>query len=511
MRFYSGLLVLMCGLTCLMAVAAQPAEPQDDAPRSSVIVHLHGPITPQLEHYVYRSLEKAQRTGADVVILDIDSPGGLVGASLRLAHHFEAITWAEAVAYVPREALSGAAIVAIGCDKIVLHPRARIGNAGPIFLGEDALFRHAPEKVRSDLAQQMRILAESQNRPPTLAEAMVDMDLQVFEVRNKSTDEIRYLSEREIAALENPDEWEKGRPIVESGNGRFLELTGSRAVLLGLADLVVDSREQLFEKMNLEPPLRVIKPGTVDAVVFWLNRPLITGLLFVVGLVALYFEFSAPGIGLGGLTAGLCFALFFWSRFLGGTAGWLEVILFLAGVTFLGFELFVLPGFGISGIAGIVLVFTSLILASQEYLIPHTVREWERTAVSLAVLVGSGFLFLGIAAVLARHFGRLPIISRLALSPPEANEVDESLDGAKKPSPYTTAYRVAVGDWGTADSPLRPAGKALFGDEYVDVVADGTFVEAGRPVKVVRISGNRIVVREVEEAPGATFGQEAVT
>src|SRR5690606_33333266 len=145
------------------------------------------------------------------------------------------------------------------------------------------------------------------------------------------------------------------------------------------------------------------------------------------------------------------FRAFLLSRFLGGTAGWLEVILFLAGVTFLGFELFVLPGFGISGIAGIVLVFTSLILASQEYLIPHTVREWERTAVSLAVLVGSGFLFLGIAAVLARHFGRLPIISRLALSPPEANEVDESLDGAKKPSPYTTAYRVAVGDWGTAD------------------------------------------------------------
>jgi len=82
----------------------------------------------------------------------------------------------------------------------------------------------------------------------------------------------------------------------------------------------------------------------VDAAVTILNLPLITGLLFVIGLVALYVEFSAPGIGMGGLIAGLCFAIFFWSRFLGGTAGWLEVILFLAGVAFLAVELFVLPG-----------------------------------------------------------------------------------------------------------------------------------------------------------------------
>jgi membrane-bound serine protease (ClpP class) len=237
----------------------------------------------------------------------------------------------------------------------------------------------------------------------------------------------------------------------------------------------------------------------MDSLVYWLNHPLITVLLFVVGLVALYIELSAPGISLGGLVAGLCFTLFFWSRFLGGTAGWLELILFLAGLVFLAFELLVFPGFGVCGLAGIALISISLILASQDFVIPGTPRQLERFAISMMVLVGSFFLFLGAALFVTRHFGRFPVLNRLALENPTEAWDRHPADDGKATSIPNTHFQAALGDLGIADSPLRPAGKAIFDDEYLDVVADGTFVDAGSMVRIVKMQGNRVVVRAVEE------------
>ena len=126
----------------------------------------------------------------------------------------------------------------------------------------------------------------------------------------------------------------------------------------------------------------------VDTTVFVLNMPLVTGLLFVVGLVALFIEFSAPGISIGGLLAILCFSLFFWGKFLGGTAGWLEVVLFLLGIIFLMLEVFLVPGFGVPGISGILLIVASLVMASQDFFMPTRPSEWKTTGNSLLVVLG---------------------------------------------------------------------------------------------------------------------------
>ena len=129
--------------------------------------------------------------------------------------------------------------------------------------------------------------------------------------------------------------------------------------------------------------------------------PLVTALLFVIGAIGLYVEISAPGIGLGGLVAGLSLTLFFWSRFLGGTAGWLEVILVVAGAMFLAVEIFVLPGFGIAGIIGLLLMGAGIVLASQNHVIPQSARGMHELGMSLVVLVASGVLSLVAAAVLS--------------------------------------------------------------------------------------------------------------
>ena len=484
------------GLRCGESLAdEQPARRYS----RGVLIRFEGPITPLLEHFIYRKLRVAEDQGADLVIIEIDSPGGFLDSSFNLADRFKDLDWAHTVAFVPREAYSGAAIAALGCDEIVMAPDALLGDAGPIFQGEDSLFHYVPEKQRSPVVAHVRELAKAKGRPPALAEAMVDMDLIVYRVRNKIDGSETYMADHDIASSADPDQWEKLEPVVESREKHFLTVTGERAVELDLADAVVASRAELKERYGLAGDLLALEPTAIDTAVTILNAPLITGILFVAGLIALYVEFSAPGLGAGGLVAALCFTVFFWSRFLGGTAGWLEVLLFFLGVVFILVEIFVIPGFGFAGITGMLLVVVSLIMASQSFIVPETTRELNTMLQDMLVIVGAGFTFVVGAFVLSHYFGTVPVVSWLRLELPQANGQVDIAD--QKPGAQPEEVRpfpVAIGDRGIAESPLRPAGKAIFGDAYVDVVTDGSFTDKGRPVKVIEISGNRIVVREVD-------------
>jgi len=437
--------------------------------------------------------------GADLVIVEIDSPGGFVDQSVDIAWRLRDTAWAHTVTYVPEQALSGAAIVALGCDEILMDPDAVLGDCGPIFLDEDFMFRHAPEKIRTDLVRKLRDLALCHGRPPALAEAMADMNLVVFKVKNRQTGKVTTMSDQEIEADDRPADWEKLGPVLESREGHFLEVNGEQAVELGLADGNVSSRGALEKRFQLREPLAVFEPTGVDTAVYVLNLPIVTGLVVIIGLVALYIEISAPGIGLGGLIAFLCFGLFFWSRFLGGTAGWLEVVLFLSGVAFLAVELFVTPGFGFAGVTGLLLLLASLVLAGQDFIVPTTESQWDTTGTTLAVLGISATVFLVAAIGMSYYFGTIPILSRLALAPPDPSTTKPGRASAAA-GQQVHASGVQVGDHGIADSALRPAGRVRFGDDYVDVVTEGAFVDAGAEVRVMQIRGNRVVVRVVDSA-----------
>jgi membrane-bound serine protease (ClpP class) len=458
-----------------------------------VLIEFDGEIMPWLESYVYAKLRAAKQQGADLVIIEIDSPGGLVGPSLSIAARLRDLDWAHTVAYIPEQALSGASFVALGCDDIIMGPNAKLGDAGVIEPNARFQFQYVPEKIRTHLAAEARDLAEAKGRPPALAEAMVDKDLVVYHVKNRKTGKETYMSQKEIESSPDPGQWEKINPVQETLGGNFLEVNGTRAVQLGLAQGITQSREELQRRYGLRGELPVYRYTGVDTAVYILNSPWVTGLLFVVGLVALYVELSAPGIGLGGLIAGLCFAIFFWSRFLGGTADLLDVILFVAGVAFLLVELFVLPGFGVAGLTGILLILGSLILASQTFVIPHTPEQWHQLNRTLLVILVSGVVVAVAAYLLSRHFGSLPLLSRLVLAPPQS-------DGGKAEASPVGGDRgaVQVGSCGVALSTLRPAGKARFGNQYVDVVTEGDFITKGSRVKVLEIRGNRVVVSEVD-------------
>ncbi len=470
-----------------------------------VLIRFEGVITPLTEQFLYRKLDVAQDKGADLVIVEIDSPGGVADTSFVIAHRLRDIDWAHTVAFVPREALSGAAIVALGCDEIVMHPAAVLGDAGVVMQGEDSLFRHAPEKERTHYARMIRDLAESKHRPTALAEAMMDMDLVVYHVTHRQTGKEMFMSEEEIESSGEPDIWEKGKPVLESREAHFLEVNGKRAIELQLADSNAKDRDELKQVVGFTDDPLVLAPSGVDTAVLILNAPLITGILFVVGMVALYIEFSAPGISIGGLISLLCFALFFWSRFLGGTAEVLEVLLFLVGIIFIGVEVFVIPGMGVAGIAGLLLMVAGVLMASHDFVVPRTDRQLDTFATSLLVVACSGGGFVVAAMTLSKYFDAMPIFNRLVLHPvqPATDSQTDSKDSEGKPVPQSdsdSVSGVSIGDWGVAASPLRPAGKARFADHYLDVMTDGSFVDSGQQVRIVKLHGNRIVVREVTDA-----------
>ena len=488
--------------------SAQVAERDEQPPQfqRAAIIRLEGMVSPMMAAYLNRKLERAKDFGADLVIVEIESPGGYLESSAEMAARLRDLPWATTAAYIPDYALSGAAIVALGCDDILMRPSARIGDAGPIYQDEGGLFRHAPEKIRSDLVRTVRDLAEHHGRPPALAEAMVDMDLVVYHVKNRRTGEETYKSQSELESAPDGDDWQRLNPVLESRAGLFLELSGQRSVELQLAEAVVENREEVLEYYGVEQPPLVLRPTFVDTAVFVLNIPFVTGLLLVIGLIALYFEFAAPGISIGGLLAGLCFALFFWSRFLGGTSGWLEVVLFAAGGIFLAIELFVLPGFGIAGLLGLTLMLVSFVMAGQDFVSPRTTQEMNSLSRSLLVILFSGVVVTVAAVMITRVYGGIPGLKWLVLQPPSREDTtNPSSKDSKTPTEIVVDGEglVHVGDWGVAATPLRPAGKVWFDENYVDVVSDGGYVEQGGQVRIIRISGNRIVVREIGQTSSA--------
>lgn len=479
-------------------VAADPALPAQQKFKNAAVIQFEGPITPWLQGYLERKLAAAKNAGADLIVLEIDSPGGHLHESEQIAEKLNNLPDAHTVAYVPREAYSGAAMVSLGCDEIIMRPSARIGDVGVIFLDENFMFRHAVEKIRSPVVTEMRALAAEHKRPPALAESMVDLNVEVFRYVNQRTNAEDFLSETEVAAKADAKDWEQRELVLESKKGNFLTVTGARALELRLAEGNVASLDELKARYTVAGKWLNYRVDSTDKTVYVLNLWWVTGLLFVVGLVGILYECSAPGTCIGGLVGLTCFSLFYWSRFLGGTSGWLEIVLFVLGVVFLAIELFVLPGFGVAGFVGLAMIATSIILACQNFVLPETTYELQTTSGAVATLLGSGAVFLVIAYAMTSYIGKIPFLSQLVLAPvpsPSADD-DDTVEATTLGIP--AAKKVPIGAIGRTTTILRPSGRAIIDGQPVDVVSTGDVIAVGVKIRVVETSYQRIIVEEVE-------------
>lgn len=462
-------------------------DPSDGGQWQAVRVDLKGPITAETARRVQRSIEDAiRRRPVNFICLWIESPGGSPTDSVELASYLASDldpSKIRTVAYIPRQALSDAALIALACDQVVMGPDALLGGPG----------EHEPSEGEVDLAGKAlrEAIAPRKDRSWSLPVALIDPELEVYRyTRGGAAKFAEYFSEDELAEQPDRGAWQQGQRVTTPG--KPFQTAGKDAVDYWLASHVVNSFAEFKDLYGLESDPPSLEPGWTDALIDILADARVAVLLLIVGFVATYIELHTPGIGIGAFVATVCFALFFWSRF-GGTAGWLEVVLFLLGVGCLLLEVFVIPGFGIFGLGGGALIIASLVLASQTFVFPQNEYQYAELQRSLLVVVAAGAGTIALAVMLNRWLPKTPLLGQMVLEPPAGQEAAEI---SRRES--LAHYETLVGQRGRTTTPLVPAGKAHIGEQFVDVMADGEFIPRGTEIVVVEVQGNRILVRTAD-------------
>ncbi|SUZ63210.1 uncharacterized protein METZ01_LOCUS16064 [marine metagenome] len=411
------------------------------------------PVTGEIElglaPYIQRAVKEAAEVGAAALILDIDTPGGRVDAAEIIS---DALTDSEVPVYslVNRRAYSAGALIALSTSRIYMRPASVIGAATPV----DGTGTKAPEKIVSAMRSQMRTLAESNGLEPEVAAAMVDEDIEID-------------------------------GVVESG--KLLTLTTEEAVEIGYAEAIEDLDALLVELGHEGATVVTLELNWAERLVRFFSSSLVSPFLLSLGFLGLLIEIRTPTFGLAGTMGLISLGLFFGSNMIVGLAGLEDVLIVGAGLVLLGIEAFIVPGFGIFGVAGIVAILTGLYMSLLGNI--PTTPDFTRAG---WVLTSSILLLIASAWALIRT---LPSSSRLAES------------GIFLPAKTASAigYESAevrsdlVGKHGTAITDLRPAGTALIGDERIDVVSESEWISAGTPVKVLSAEGYRHIVRSVSE------------
>jgi membrane-bound serine protease (ClpP class) len=415
-------------------------------------VPIEGMIDLGLAPFVERVLGEATGAGAAAVILEINTFGGRVDGAVLIR---DALLRARVrtVAFVNKRAISAGALISLAATTIVMADGGTIGAATPVEIGQPGgAAQPVAEKTVSYVRKEFRATAESRGRPPLLAEAMVDADVEIPGVIAK---------------------------------GKLLTLTTEEALKLKLADFRADSFEAVLARLGLGgADVRAASPTWAEQVLRFLTHPAVSSLLMTIGILGIIVELRTPGFGVPGAVGIGSLALFFWGHWLVRLVGWEELLLVGAGVILLVIEIFITPGFGATGALGIAALVGGLALS-----LVGAGATWAVLVTALGRVAVSLLLAIAAALTLLRFLPRLPFGRRLVL------ETELAAREGFASAPETD--RAWLGKRGMTASPLRPAGLADIEGERVDVVSDGEFIDAGAPITVARVDGNRIVVRRL--------------
>ncbi len=437
-------------------------------------VTIEGPITAETVARTERRIQRLMAEGVTFICLRIESRGGEPDQSLVLAGWLAALdpTRLRTVAYVATEARGDAGLVALACDDLVMAPRAVIGGPGSSVI--DA------RRGEAITASWKRGVAAVRERSWSLPVALVRPGLVVHRASQPATGRVEFFSAEELAGRDDRAGWQLG-PAVATGP---VQLSAAEAEAYGLAGHVVDGLDGLAQAYGIDAPLRVAQPGWAEALLEALARPEVAWLLLLIGGAALVFELQTPGIGLGGFVATVAFVVYFWGQHLRGTSGSLEVMLFIVGLFCVAIEIFVLPGLGVLGLGGGLLMVAALVLASQDFVLPANDYQIRQLEWSLLGLIGAAVGVAVLGVMMRRWLPFVPGLRRALAE--EATAAIPADAGLGLPQP---------GSSGTTTTRLAPAGKAMIDGQLVDVASDGPLIEPGVTVSVIALRGSRIIVR----------------
>ena len=493
--------------------ATSKGEPNDfiqDLPavKAAVIV-CKGMIDDGLYKSIRRRTQIARDEGAEYLIYEIQTYGGLVDAADNICKYLilEVGKEAHTVAYITTEAMSAGAMISVSCRDIIMLENTQIGDCAPMILVPGQKLEGVErEKTESFIRGLFDRAAGANGYPQALLRAMVTMQIEVYRVKNIKTGEYEFFESVRLPKDPNEYDLDNKELIVESD--KLLTLTASDALEYGIARAVVKGRAGALDFLARRDGVTfpgepvVLKTIWSEEMVRWLNSPAVMGVLVMLALLGVYIEFNTPGIGLPGLVAVICFAIIIGSKYLVGLANWVEVALFAIGILLLMIEIFVLPGFGIAGILGITCILAGLfgmLVKNPPDKLPWPQTQFDWQLFTNGVLgLSLGFVgFVILAWLFAKYLPKLQFLSGLILVPTGAKQGTEFEVSMTVP-PESKTVGVNVGDLGQVISTLRPTGKAKFGDCIVDVVAEAEFLDKGTKVKIMEIHGNRVVVKAVE-------------
>jgi len=397
------------------------------------VVNVKGEIDDGQVSLVHRALAAAERQQARAIILELDTFGGLMDSAVKIRDMIMEAPL-PTICYVKNRAWSAGALIALAHEHIAIAPGGSIGAAEPI---------PATEKTIAAVKAEFAATANKRNRDTRVAEAMVDKTLG-------------------FSGYAAP--------------GQILALTDYQALEVGYAELVAPDRQAVLTHYGLKDlPVVEFIPEWSDRLAGFLSQPAVKSLLLSIIFVALMTEIKTAGMGVAAAIGVLAALLFFGSQWLTGLAGWWEVLLFLAGIALVLMEL-ITPGFGFFGIAGALSILGSLFMA-----LGGDLTALNILAISLIIAL-VGFL------ILIRFLPQSRFWQKLILK--EATTTASGYIGVND-------YQHFLGKQGRTVTMLRPAGIIDIDGQQLDVVADGRYIKAGTLVEVVSVSGNRIVVRAV--------------
>lgn len=408
--------------------------------------NIDGEIDLGIAPYVRRVVDEAEKNSASAIIFRINTFGGRVDAATQIK---DAIlnSKVKTIAFIDKRAISAGALIALSCEKIVMVPGASMGATTVV----NETGQKQSEKYQSYMRSEMRATAEKNGRRTDIAQGMVDEKIIVPDLQDDST--------------------------------KLITLTSEEAVKYKMADTILTSMDEVkkvFVDQNAEV-VRVTSNWAEDFVRF-LNHPIVSSLLIMIGLIGLYTEIKTPGWGLPGTIAIISLALFFGSGYILELASIGEILIFVVGVILLLLEIFVIPGFGIFGILGITFIIGGLFLG---LLSDFDLTGWDTisTAVIQLALSLLGTFIVGL--ILLKFLPKSTMLNKLVLQEKVASK-----------SGYADKEVFAdyIGLEGQALTDLRPSGAAVINGKRIDVVTEGDYINHGSDIIVKSVEGSKIVV-----------------
>jgi membrane-bound serine protease (ClpP class) len=415
------------------------------------VIKIREEIAPQMSHFVELGLEAATIDSADYIIIDMDTYGGALADAdlIRTA----LIEYPKPVyVYINKNAASAGALISIACDSIYMDRGSNIGSATVV----DGEGKPAPDKYQSYMRALMRSTAEINHRNPEIAENMVGTVV--------GADSITV--------------------------GKVTAFTTSEAIANKYCEAEVHSLEELYKRLHLDKATIVtFELDNINEIVNFFMNPVLRGLLLLLIIGGIYFELQAPGVGLPLITAIVGIVLYFVPSYLNGLAENWEILIFFIGAVLLILEIAVIPGFGIAGLSGLILIVSSLILvALNNSSFDFTFVQDGDIYITSGTVLFSFTAGIVLAFVAGNQFMKSALFNKISVQ-----ETFAASEG------YTSNFNTGslIGKQGTSYSVLRPSGKVMIDGIVYDAYSRGEFIEEKKNIEVIEQVGSSLKVKEI--------------